>query len=46
VLRVDPFPDQRSGVLRSMVKSRVLIMVPADSSRIEKGREVEILFLD
>jgi molybdopterin molybdotransferase len=46
VLRVDPFPDQRSGVLRSMVRSRVLIVVPADSSRIEKGREVEILFLD
>jgi len=46
VLRVDPFPDQRSGVLRSMVKSRVLIVVPADTSRIEKGREVEILFLD
>ena len=46
VLKVDPFPDQRSGVLRSMVKSRVLIVVPADSSRIEKGREVEILFLD
>lgn len=45
-LRVDPFPDQRSGVLRSMVKSRVLIVVPADSSRVEKGREVEILFLD
>jgi len=46
VLKVDPFPDQRSGVLRSMVKSRVLIVVPADSSRIEKGREVKILFLD
>ena len=46
VLRVHPFPDQRSGVLRSMVKSRVLIVVPADTSRIEKGREVEILFLD
>jgi molybdopterin molybdotransferase len=46
LLRVGPFPDQRSGVLRSMVKSRVLIVVPADASRIEKGREVEILFLD
>jgi molybdopterin molybdotransferase len=46
VLRVDPFADQRSGVLRSMVRSRVLIVVPADVSRIEKGREVEILFLD
>jgi molybdopterin molybdotransferase len=46
LVRVEPFPDQRSGVLRSMVKSRVLIVVPADSSRIEKGREVKILFLD
>ena len=46
LLRVEPFPDQRSGVLRSMVRSRVLIVVPANSSRIEKGREVEILFLD
>ena len=46
LLRVEPFPDQRSGVLRSMVRSRVLIVVPADSSRIEKGREVGILFLD
>jgi molybdopterin molybdotransferase len=46
VLRVEPFPDQRSGVLRSMVRSRVLIVVPADSSRIVSGREVEILFLD
>jgi molybdopterin molybdotransferase len=46
VLRVEPFPDQRSGVLRSMVKSRVLIVVPAELSRLEKGREVNILFLD
>jgi molybdopterin molybdotransferase len=46
MLRVNQFPDQRSGVLRSMVKSRVLIVVPAEVSRIEKGREVEILFLD
>jgi molybdopterin molybdotransferase len=46
VLRVQPFPDQRSGVLRSMVKSRVLIMMPADLARLEKGREVEVLFLD
>lgn len=45
-LRVDPFPDQRSGVLRSMVKSRALIVVPADVSRIEKGNTVEVLFLD
>jgi molybdopterin molybdotransferase len=46
MLRVQPFPDQRSGVLRSMVKSRVLIMMPADLARLEKGREVEVLFLD
>jgi molybdopterin molybdotransferase len=45
-LRVDPFPDQMSGVLRSMVRSRVLIVVPAECSRIERGREVEILFMD
>jgi molybdopterin molybdotransferase len=46
LLRVRPFADQRSGVLKSMVKSRALIIVPADSSRIEKGSEVEILLLD
>jgi molybdopterin molybdotransferase len=46
VLRVSPFPDQRSGVLKSMVKSRALIVVPADSSRIEVGRAVDILLLD
>ena len=46
VLRVEPYPDQRSGVLRSMVKCRVLIVVPADLSRLDKGREVEVLFLD
>jgi len=46
ILRVEPFPDQRSGVLRSMVKSRVLIVMPADLPRLQKGREVEVLFLD
>jgi molybdopterin molybdotransferase len=45
-LRVDPFPDQKSGVLRSMVRSRALIVVPADVSRIERGGVVEILFLE
>ncbi len=44
-IKVVPFPDQKSGVLRSMVKSRVLIVVPADVSRIEKGSTVEIIFL-
>ena len=46
VLKVAPYEDQRSGVIRSMVRSRVLIVVPADVSRLEAGREVEILFMD
>ena len=46
VLKVVPYPDQRSGVLRSMARSRVLLVVPADASRLEKGREVEILYMD
>jgi molybdopterin biosynthesis enzyme len=46
VLKVAPYDDQRSGVLRSMVRSRVLIVVPADAARLEAGREVEILFMD
>ncbi|MBM3293391.1 MAG: molybdopterin molybdotransferase MoeA [Candidatus Aminicenantes bacterium] len=46
VLRANPFPDQRSGVLKSMVRGRVLIVVPADVARLEKGTEVEILFLE
>jgi molybdopterin molybdotransferase len=46
VLNVTPYPDQKSGVLRSMVLSRVLIVVPADVVRLEKDREVEILFMD
>jgi molybdopterin molybdotransferase len=46
VLKVAPYPDQKSGVLRSMARSRVLIVVQADISRLEKGREVEILFMD
>ncbi len=45
-LEVAPYSDQRSGVLRSMVRSRVLIVVPADVSRLEKGRDVEILYMD
>jgi molybdopterin molybdotransferase len=45
-LRVNPFSDQRSGVLKSMVRSQVLIVVPPDVSRLEKGSEVEILFFD
>jgi molybdopterin molybdotransferase len=46
VLKVAPYDDQRSGVLRSMVRSRVLIVVPANAARLEAGREVEILFMD
>jgi len=46
VLRVAPYEDQRSGVLRSMVSGRVLIVVPAGTSLVEAGREVEILLLD
>jgi molybdopterin molybdotransferase len=46
VLKVAPYEDQRSGVLRSMVRGRVLIVVPADVSRLEPGTEVEILPLD
>ena len=46
VLVVAPYADQRSGVLRSMVRSRVLIVVPADAAHLDAGREVEILFLD
>lgn len=44
--RVRPYPDQRSGVLKSMVRSRVLIVVPPEASRLEKGAEAEILFFD
>jgi molybdopterin molybdotransferase len=46
VLRVAPYNDQRSGVLRSMVRSRVLIVVPADIERLEADGEVEIMFMD
>jgi molybdopterin molybdotransferase len=46
VLSVAPYPDQRSGVLKSMVRSRALIVLPADVSRAERGREVEVIYLD
>ena len=45
-LKVAPYADQRSGVLRSMVRGRVLIVVPADAARLEAGREVDILYMD
>ncbi len=46
VLEVAPYEDQKSGVLRSMVRGRVLIVVPADASRLEAGRRVEVIFMD
>ena len=46
VLKVAPYEDQRSGVLRSMVRGRVLIVIPADAGRLEAGSEVEVLPLD
>lgn len=45
-LRVIPYPDQKSGVLRSMVRSRVLIMVGAEVARIDEGQTVDVLFID
>ena len=45
-LRVDPFPDQRSGVLRSMVRSRALIAVPPGAERLKAGETVDILHLE
>jgi len=45
-LRVIPYPDQRSGVLRSMVRSRVLIVVGAEVTRLDEGQAVDILFMD
>jgi molybdopterin molybdotransferase len=46
VLKVTPYDDQKSGVLRSMVRSQVLIVVPADVSSLEAGAEVEVLFME
>jgi molybdopterin molybdotransferase len=46
VLRVAAYADQKSGVLRSMVRSRVLIEAPADVERLESGREVDIIFTE
>ncbi len=43
---VEPFSNQKSGVLRSMVESRVLIVVPPEVSRLEKGQEIDILLMD
>jgi molybdopterin molybdotransferase len=45
-LRVAAYPEQKSGVLMSMVRSQVLIVVAADATRVAKGEKVDILFLD
>ena len=45
-LRVVPYPDQKSGVLRSMVKSRVLIVAGAEVSKLEEGQTVDVVFID
>jgi len=46
LLEVAPYDDQKSGVLRSMVRSRLLIVVPADVGRLERGCEVEVILMD
>lgn len=46
VLRVAAYSNQKSGVLRSMVQSRVLIEAPSDAAHLEKGREVDIFFIE
>lgn len=46
VRQVSIFPNQKSGVLKSMVKSNVLVVVPAHIEEMEQGEEVEILYLD
>lgn len=46
VLKVAPYADQRSGVIRSMVRGRVLIVVPAEAARLDAGREVDVIFMD
>jgi len=45
VLKVKPFPVQKSGVLKSMVKSNVLIVIPSEIANVKKGEEVEVFFL-
>jgi len=46
VLQVMPFPFQKSGILKSMVKSNALIVVPPEIEAMEKGEEVEIIYLE
>jgi molybdopterin molybdotransferase len=42
-LEVRPFPDQKSGVLRSLVESNALIDLPGDVSRVPAGATVRVL---
>ncbi len=42
---VQAYPNQKSGVLSSMVAANVLIDVPADTKSHKKGTEVDILLL-
>lgn len=43
---VKPFPNQKSGVLRSMIETDVLIDVPGDVASIKKGQSVDIIFME
>ncbi len=45
LLRAALHPNQKSGVLKSMVESDILVIVPPKTSRLEKGQEVDVLFM-
>jgi molybdopterin molybdotransferase len=42
-LEVRPYPDQKSGVLRSLVESNALIDLPDDVSHVPSGATVRVL---
>ncbi len=42
VISVEAFPDQKSGVLSSMLAADVLIDVPGEATVLEKGTEVDV----
>ncbi len=44
--RVEPYRNQKSGVLRSMVESRVLIVVPPEVTQLKKGQQVETISME
>ena len=46
VLQVRPFPFQHSGVLKSLVRSNCLVVIPPEIEMMEKGEEVQVLYLD